>query len=524
MNGLTTNGASGPRRFPDGFLWGAGTSAYQIEGAVDEDGRGRSIWDVFSHTPGNVRGGDTGDIACDSYHRIDRGRGVPGRAGRRRLPLLDRLAPGAAQRPRPRQPGRAGLLPRAGGRAVRPRHRPGGHRVPLGAAPGARGRGRMGHPRHGRAARAVRAACSPTRSATRWAMWTTLNEPQQSVHQGYRIGTHAPGHSRHGPGRGGDAPHPARARAGAPGAPGGTAGATCPSGIALDPHPYRALGEDAEAVAAQLDADHNRICMDPVLHGAYPAEAHPELLPPDAAHPRGRPGGDQRPGGLPRRQLLPAPLHPLRGLVGPAARRVSGARPPGLRRVPPAGAAADRDGVAGRARRPVRDPRAPAPRSAAGCRSTSPRTAARRRTTSTPTGEVNDAERVDYIHGHLDAACARSRTASTSPATSTGRCWTTSSGRGGTAGASASFFVDYGTQRRMPKRSAAFYAGIIRSGELPALEPLVPTCRWRPWRRPERSAPLYLQSARSPNWWRVLCASGSAAGAAKRTAPLLSAV
>jgi beta-glucosidase len=58
--------------------------------------------------------------------------------------------------------------------------------------------------------------------------------------------------------------------------------AAVPVGIALDPHPYRPLGEDAEVVAAQLDADHNRICMDPVLHGTYPAEAHPDLLPPDA--------------------------------------------------------------------------------------------------------------------------------------------------------------------------------------------------------------------------------------------------
>src|SRR6516162_5164582 len=55
--------------FPDGFLWGASTAAYQIEGAVAEDGRGPSIWDTFSHLPGKILGGDNGDIACDHYHR-----------------------------------------------------------------------------------------------------------------------------------------------------------------------------------------------------------------------------------------------------------------------------------------------------------------------------------------------------------------------------------------------------------------------------------------------------------------------
>ncbi|MCU1490384.1 MAG: Beta-glucosidase [Acidimicrobiaceae bacterium] len=55
--------------FPDGFLWGASTSAYQVEGAVSEDGRGPSIWDRFSHEPDRIEGGGTGDVACDHYHR-----------------------------------------------------------------------------------------------------------------------------------------------------------------------------------------------------------------------------------------------------------------------------------------------------------------------------------------------------------------------------------------------------------------------------------------------------------------------
>ena len=55
--------------FPADFLWGAATAAYQIEGAVTEDGRGESIWDHFSHNPGAIENGENGDVACDHYHR-----------------------------------------------------------------------------------------------------------------------------------------------------------------------------------------------------------------------------------------------------------------------------------------------------------------------------------------------------------------------------------------------------------------------------------------------------------------------
>jgi beta-glucosidase len=55
-------------RFPDGFLWGMATASYQVEGAWNEDGKGESIWDRFTHTKGKVKGATTGDIACDQYH------------------------------------------------------------------------------------------------------------------------------------------------------------------------------------------------------------------------------------------------------------------------------------------------------------------------------------------------------------------------------------------------------------------------------------------------------------------------
>lgn len=99
--------------YPPGFLWGVSTSAYQIEGAAAEDGRGLSIWDTRCRTPGGVVNGDTGDIACDHYHRyaedialmrdmgigayrfsvawprvLPRGRGAPNDAG---LDFYDRL-------------------------------------------------------------------------------------------------------------------------------------------------------------------------------------------------------------------------------------------------------------------------------------------------------------------------------------------------------------------------------------------------------------------------------------------------
>ena len=66
---LARGAESAAMAFPEGFVWGTATAAYQIEGAAAEGGRAPSIWDIFSKTPGKVLNGETGDVACDHYHR-----------------------------------------------------------------------------------------------------------------------------------------------------------------------------------------------------------------------------------------------------------------------------------------------------------------------------------------------------------------------------------------------------------------------------------------------------------------------
>jgi len=470
VNGLTTNGASGARRFPDGFLWGAGTSAYQIEGAVAEDGRGRSIWDVFSHTPGAVRGGETGDIACDSYHRVAED-----------VACVAELGLGAYRfsiawsRVLPSGRGRVNQAGLDYYRALVDGLRAHGI-VPVATVyhwelPQALEDEGGWANRDTAQLLAQYAGVLADALGDQVGMWTTLNEPQQSIHQGYRLGTHAPGHCDMG--LAAEATHHLLLghgltlqvlRAALP--------PTVPVGIALDPHPYRALGEDAEAVAAQLDADHNRICLDPVLHGVYPADAHADRLPPDSLiH-----DGDLA--------AMSAPVdfvginyyrpHYIRS--GDWSDLRAGESPvpdaPGyVEYLPPErpqtvmGWLVEPDGLHEILTRMHRETRGlPLYITENGCAAED---------YVNPDGDVNDTERVDYIHGHLHAVL---RAIDDGVDVAGYFHWSLLDNFEWAWGYRRRFglyYVDYGTQRRLPKRSAAFYAGVIRSGELPGLDPLV---------------------------------------------------
>jgi beta-glucosidase len=181
----------GPK-FPSSFLWGAATSSYQIEGAVDADGRGESIWDRFSATPGKIADGSSGALACDHYRRwredialmreiglaayrfsIAWPRVVPGGTGavnRAGLDFYDRLVDGLLD---------AGIQPT-----------PTLYHWDLPQTLEDRG----GWPQRATAeAFAEYARVVVERLGDRVATWMTINEPFVAAHHGYVSGEHAPG-------------------------------------------------------------------------------------------------------------------------------------------------------------------------------------------------------------------------------------------------------------------------------------------------------------------------------------------
>ncbi len=126
--------------FPDDFLWGAATASYQIEGAWDADGKGESIWDRFTHTPGKIQDGSTGDVACDHYNRWQEDIALM-KSLNLRAYRFSISWPHPARRPQPNQPGRARLLQPPRRRPARSRHPAFRHTLSLGPAPNPARRG-----------------------------------------------------------------------------------------------------------------------------------------------------------------------------------------------------------------------------------------------------------------------------------------------------------------------------------------------------------------------------------------------
>ncbi|MGA4987017.1 GH1 family beta-glucosidase [Nonomuraea bangladeshensis] len=256
--------------FPESFLWGTATAAYQVEGAWNEDGRGPSIWDTFSHTPGLVANGDTGDLACDHYHRLESD-----------LDLLAGLGVGAYRFsiswPRV-QPGGSGGLNEPGA-AFYDRLIDG--LLARGIAPVAtlyhwdlpqELEDAGGWPARDTALRfAEYARLMGERYGDRVHTWITLNEPWCSAYLGYASGVHAP--ARTDPAAALAAVHHLNLGHGlAVQALRSTAARDARMSVTLNLHHVRGVSE-ADAVAVRkADALSNLAFLGPMLEGAYPRD------------------------------------------------------------------------------------------------------------------------------------------------------------------------------------------------------------------------------------------------------------
>jgi beta-glucosidase len=265
-------------RFPADFVWGVATAAYQIEGAAAADGRGPSIWDTFSHTPGRVRSGDTGDVAADHYHRYAEDVALLAALGVRAYRF-------SVSWPRVQPDGRGQanqrgldfyrrLVDALVGHGIEPVVTLYHWDLPQALQDGG-----------GWVARDTAARFADYASAVAGALgdrvrhWTTLNEPWCSAFLGYATGAHAPGiadpamafpaahHLLLGHGL---AAHAIRA----------ATLSQAQVSLVLNPAPVIAASDrpaDLDA-ARRVDAVQNRLFLDPVLRGHYPDD-----LPADAA-------------------------------------------------------------------------------------------------------------------------------------------------------------------------------------------------------------------------------------------------
>jgi beta-glucosidase len=258
--------------FPKGFLWGAATAAYQIEGAAREDGKGESIWDRFCRVPGAILGGETGDVACDHYHRwrddVENMRDLGLNAYRFSV-SWPRVLPGGRGRVNPSGLAFYETLVDA---LLKERIEPAVALYHWDLPQEMQDRG--GWTNHDTAFRfADYAEKLFLRLGDRVKTWITLDEPKVSAFEGYGDGIGAPGIRDLGAAV--QASHVLLiAHALAVQAYRQASPAAHRIGITLDLHPvYPWSDGSADAEAARVaDGRVNRWFLDPVFHGAYPKD------------------------------------------------------------------------------------------------------------------------------------------------------------------------------------------------------------------------------------------------------------
>lgn len=460
--------ADGQLRFPEGFLWGAATAAYQIEGAPDADGKGPSIWDTFSHTPGKTYHGDTGDVACDSYHRYPED-----------IAMLKRLGVGAYRLslswPRIQPAGRG--APNAKG--IDYYNRVIDALLEAGIAPAVT----LYHwdlPQAlqdvgGWANRDVAdwfaefAAIAGEAFGDRVPQWITLNEPWVAAHVGYRDGRHAPGIRD--AGQAVAANHHLLLAHGKATAALRAASVSGDIGITLNLAVVRPVTPEAAGPAAELEAKQNGVYLEPLFHGRYP-----ELLDGNAGYSPAAVDGLVRDGDF---DVIGAPLDFLGvnfyfphyvGLLSPDGepRRGEMVNGPGTVAVQPAGLPVT-------AMNWLVEPgsiRELLTRVVVPVTGDLPVYVTENGSAwydyVTADGQVHDVERTEYLRGHL--AALHGAIADGVPLKGY-FAWSLLDNFEWAEGYAKRFglvFVDFGTQRRILKDSGAFYASVTAANALPA--------------------------------------------------------
>ncbi|GIG71754.1 beta-glucosidase [Planosporangium flavigriseum] len=466
----------GRLRFPAAFMWGAATAAYQIEGAATEDGRTPSIWDTFSATPGKVLHGDTGAVAADHYHRLGEDVAIMRELGLNTYRFSvswPRVRPNGSG---PINPAGIAFYDRLVDELLNSRIRPVLTLYHWDLPQELEDAG--GWTNRETAYRfAEYAALVAERLGDRVGVWTTLNEPWCSAMLGYGSGEHAPGrtdpvaaltaahHLLLAHGLGVQALRASRI------------GADAQVGLVINPtsvRPVSASADDVDA-ARRIDGLMNRIWMDPVLRGQYPADvqadtehltewdfvhdgdldtiaARIDLLGVNYYQPM-LVGAGEPPGPVPvgSKDAVPAPS------PWPGSEHVRFLQPPGP--LTDMGWTVDPTGLRellGRIRSDYGDIPIVITENGAAYPDE-----------PDPSGQVHDPERVEYLRGHLTAAHEALRAGVDLRGYFV---WSLLDNFEWAWGYSKRFgivYVDYTTQRRILKDSARWYRDVIANGGVP---------------------------------------------------------